>query len=37
VVRLAAATTEQLVAEIHSVVGATVRDVLGADPFVRKW
>jgi len=37
VVRLAASTTEQLVAEIHAVVGATVRDALGADPFVRKW
>src|SRR4051812_19897019 len=37
VVRLAAATTEQLVAAIHGVVGQCARDVLGADPFVRKW
>jgi len=37
VVRIAAATTEQLVAGIHTMIGETVRDVLGADPFVRKW
>lgn len=37
VIRVAAVTTEQLVAAIHEVVGATVRGVLGADPFVRKW
>jgi urease accessory protein len=37
VVRLAAATTEQLVAAIHDVIGGTVRNVLGADPFIRKW
>jgi urease accessory protein len=37
VVRLAATTTEQLVAAIHAVIGGTVRDVLGADPFIRKW
>jgi len=37
VVRIAAATTEQLVAGIHTMIGDSVRDVLGADPFVRKW
>jgi urease accessory protein len=37
VVRFAAATTEQLVAAIHDVIGPTVTGVLGADPFVRKW
>jgi urease accessory protein len=37
VVRVAAPTTEQLVAAIHAIIGAPVRDVLGADPFVRKW
>jgi len=36
-VRLAAATTEQLVMAIHSLVGEPVRGVLGADPFARKW
>jgi urease accessory protein len=37
VVRFAAATTEQLVAAIHDVIGPTVTGVLGADPFLRKW
>jgi len=37
VVRVAAPTTEQLVATLHAIIGAPVRDVLGADPFVRKW
>ncbi len=37
VVRIAAATTEQLVAAIHALVGQPARDVLGADPFIRKW
>jgi urease accessory protein len=37
VVRLAAKTTERLAAEIHALIGPTVRDALGADPFTRKW
>jgi urease accessory protein len=37
VVRLAATATEPLSAAIHTVIGGAVRDVLGADPFVRKW
>lgn len=37
VVRLAATTTEALVAAIHGLVGQPVRDALGADPFARKW
>jgi len=37
VVRVAAGATEPLVAAIHDLIGGTVRDVLGADPFARKW
>lgn len=37
VVRIAATATEPLSAAIQSVIGGAVRDVLGADPFVRKW
>jgi hypothetical protein len=37
VVRFAAKTTERLAAEIHALIGPTVRDALGADPFTRKW
>jgi len=37
VVRLAAATTEQLGIAIHALIGEPVRGVLGADPFARKW
>jgi urease accessory protein len=37
IVRLAATTTEALVAAIHHLVGQPVRDALGADPFARKW
>jgi urease accessory protein len=37
VIRLAATTTERLTAELHAVLGPTVRDALGADPFTRKW
>lgn len=37
VVRIAAASTEQLVAKIHELVGLAVREALGADPFARKW
>lgn len=37
VVRIAAATTEQLVAQIHAVIGQAVTEVLGANPFDRKW
>jgi urease accessory protein len=36
-VRIAASGTEPLSAAIHAVIGGAVRDVLGADPFVRKW
>jgi urease accessory protein len=37
VVRIAAATTEQLGTAIQGLVGQAVRGVLGADPFTRKW
>ena len=37
VIRLAAAATEPLTHAIHQLIGAPVRDVLGADPFARKW
>lgn len=37
VLRLAAATTEALTALAHDLLGPVVRDVLGADPFARKW
>jgi urease accessory protein len=36
-IRLAATSTEQLGAMLQATIGATVRDVLGADPFIRKW
>ncbi|HET7504630.1 MAG TPA: urease accessory protein UreD, partial [Kofleriaceae bacterium] len=37
VVRLAAATTEALVAAIHGLIGPPVAGALAADPFARKW
>jgi len=37
VVRLAAAATEPLTRAIAALLGPAVRDVLGADPFTRKW
>ena len=37
VVRIAATATEPLSAAIHAVIGGAVRNVLGADPFLRKW
>jgi urease accessory protein len=37
VVRIAAGTTELLVAAIHALIDEPVRGVLGADPFARKW
>jgi urease accessory protein len=37
VVRVAATTTQALVAAIHGLVGPSVRGALGADPFARKW
>lgn len=37
VVRIAAVTTEALVAAIHALLDDPVCGVLGADPFARKW
>jgi len=37
VVRIAASATEPLAAAIHEIIGGAVREVLGADPFARKW
>jgi len=37
VVRVAAATTSELAAALHALIGDVVREVLGADPFTRKW
>ena len=37
VVRIAASATEPLAAAIQEMIGGAVRDVLGADPFARKW
>jgi urease accessory protein len=37
VIRIAATTTEQLAHATQALIGAPVRDALGADPFVRKW
>jgi urease accessory protein len=37
VVRIAASATEPLAAATQEIIGGAVRDVLGADPFARKW
>ncbi len=37
VVRIAAAAPELLTRTIHQLIHPAVRDVLGADPFARKW
>ena len=37
VLRVAAASTEQLTHTLHDLIGASVRHALGADPFTRKW